>query len=49
VSWGTREVPQRKTREEIEAEKLAEEEKRKEKNNIWTGETSFDTSSNSTY
>jgi chitin synthase len=31
VSWGTREVPQRKTREEIEAEKIAEEEKRKKK------------------
>lgn len=31
VSWGTREVPQRKTREEIAAEKIAEEEKRQKK------------------
>ncbi|XP_071166727.1 chitin synthase chs-2-like [Mytilus edulis] len=31
VSWGTREVPQRKSREEIEAEKRAEEEKRKKR------------------
>lgn len=31
VSWGTREVPKRKSREEIEAEKRAEEEKRLKK------------------
>lgn len=31
VSWGTREVPQRKTREEIQAERLAEEEKKRKK------------------
>ena len=31
VSWGTREVPQRKTKEEIEEEKRIEDEKRKKK------------------